>query len=298
MRLPYVTSWSGGLQWSFWNNWVLEGQYQGQAGVGLLNHWNVNVLPLDILRDLNPLNTIFTGVQNYLPYPHFGEVRLFSNLGHNSYRGGTVRVAVDDDADAAIGAAFQRVVRRESEPVSAGRVEAEHSDDASGGAGAELDAGGQPVPDAGAESVSKLQFVCLSGGVYAGQPGAECVRGPGLASTQFSVAKRWTLKERFPFQTRLDGNKMPFKQPQYGDPNGSFSANTPGAFARIGSARQGAFSDIGMANWNLLRIGRFQFWAGRSARIPGCFPLYPEAPSPCCFFFLVVWRGRRSWRRV
>ncbi|MCX6613295.1 MAG: carboxypeptidase-like regulatory domain-containing protein, partial [Acidobacteria bacterium] len=92
MRLPYVMSWSGGLQSSFRGQWVIEAQYQGQSGVGLLNNWNINVLPLDISRDPAVLNQIFTAQQNFLPYKHFGEVRLFSNFGHNSYHGGTLRV--------------------------------------------------------------------------------------------------------------------------------------------------------------------------------------------------------------
>jgi hypothetical protein len=73
------------------------------------------------------------------------------------------------------------------------------------------------------------------------------------------VAKWWTLKERFRFQLRLDGNNMPFKQPQFANPNGTYNINQPGAFARIGSGTRGAFSDIGTSNSNLLIIGRFQF---------------------------------------
>jgi len=92
MRLPYVMSWSGGLQSSFRGQWVIEAQYQGQSGVGLLNNWNINVLPLDVSRDPSVLNQIFTAQQNFLLYKYFGDVRLFSNFGHNSYHGCTLCV--------------------------------------------------------------------------------------------------------------------------------------------------------------------------------------------------------------
>lgn len=92
MRMPYVQSWSAGVQWGFAENFVLDVQYQGQGGVGLLNSWDMNVIPLDISRDLNVLNQIFTASQNYKPYRQFGAINLFSNYGHNTYHGGTVRV--------------------------------------------------------------------------------------------------------------------------------------------------------------------------------------------------------------
>src|SRR5207244_4282807 len=38
------------------------------------------------------LNQIFTAVQNYKPYTQFGSINLFSNYGHNTYHGGTIRV--------------------------------------------------------------------------------------------------------------------------------------------------------------------------------------------------------------
>ena len=92
MRMPYVMSWSGGMQYAFRQNWMMEVQYQGQSGVGLLNNWGVNVIPLDVSRDPAVLNQIFTAQQNYRPFTNFGDVRLFSNFGHNSYHGGTLRV--------------------------------------------------------------------------------------------------------------------------------------------------------------------------------------------------------------
>lgn len=92
MRMPYVMSWSGGIQYAFRQNWMMEVQYQGQSGVGLLNNWNINVLPLDVSRDPAVLNQIFTAQQNFLPFTNFGSVNMYSNFGHNSYHGGTVRL--------------------------------------------------------------------------------------------------------------------------------------------------------------------------------------------------------------
>ncbi|MBS1827284.1 MAG: TonB-dependent receptor [Acidobacteria bacterium] len=92
MRMPYVQSWSAGVQWGFAQNFVLDMQYQGQSGVGLINSWDMNVIPLDISRDLNVLNQIFTASQNYKPYRQFGGISHFSNYGHNTYHGGTIRV--------------------------------------------------------------------------------------------------------------------------------------------------------------------------------------------------------------
>jgi hypothetical protein len=60
--------------------------------VGLLNTWNTNMIPLDVSRDPAVLNQIFTQVQNFRPYPHFGAIDLISNFGHNTYHGATWRV--------------------------------------------------------------------------------------------------------------------------------------------------------------------------------------------------------------
>lgn len=92
MRMPYVASWSGGVQYSFANNYVLDVQYQGQAGVGGINAWDTNVIPLNVSSDPAVLNQIFQNVQNFKPYPQFGAITHYSNYGHNSYHGGTIRV--------------------------------------------------------------------------------------------------------------------------------------------------------------------------------------------------------------
>ncbi len=92
MRMPYVLNWSAGVQYEFARNWVFETLYQGQSGVGLINSWDINAIPLNVSNDINVLNAIFQATQNYKPYTQFGSINHFSNYGHNSYHGATWRV--------------------------------------------------------------------------------------------------------------------------------------------------------------------------------------------------------------
>src|SRR5688572_12083279 len=92
MRMPYVMSWSGSIQWEFADNMLFETLYQGQSGVGLINNWDINAIPLNISTDVNVLNTIFQNQQNYKPSTNFGSINHFSNYGHNTYHGATFRV--------------------------------------------------------------------------------------------------------------------------------------------------------------------------------------------------------------
>lgn len=92
MRLPYVTTWSGGFQYQFTNTWLLELLYQGSAGVGLLNDWNINAIPLNISTDTTYLqNVVFPAQQNFKPFPQFDQINHYSNYGHNTHHGGTFR---------------------------------------------------------------------------------------------------------------------------------------------------------------------------------------------------------------
>jgi hypothetical protein len=92
MRMPYIASWSAGVQWQVARDYLVEFVYQGSSGVKLLNFWNYNSVPLDISRDPAVLDAISRAVQLYRPYPQFGEIRHYSNYGHSSYHGGTVRL--------------------------------------------------------------------------------------------------------------------------------------------------------------------------------------------------------------
>jgi hypothetical protein len=85
-------NWSAGFQYQFTNTWLAELLYQGSAGVGLLNNWDINVLPLNVSSDFNTLNQIRIGYQNFKPYSQFGSIQHYSNYGHNTYHGATLRV--------------------------------------------------------------------------------------------------------------------------------------------------------------------------------------------------------------
>lgn len=91
MRMPYIMNWSGGFQYQLSPVWLLELLYQGSAGVGLLNAWDINAIPLDISTDTRVLDQIFQATQNYKPYPQFGTINHYSNYGHNTYHGVTFR---------------------------------------------------------------------------------------------------------------------------------------------------------------------------------------------------------------
>lgn len=92
MRMPYVSMWSSGFQFQLTNTWMAELLYQGSSGVGLLNSWDMNVVPLNVSTDPTVLNQIFAATQNYKPFPQFGQIRHYSNYGHNSHHSGTFRV--------------------------------------------------------------------------------------------------------------------------------------------------------------------------------------------------------------
>lgn len=92
IRMPYIMNWSGGFQYEFMTNFLIEVMYQGSSGVGLLNNWDINVLPLNVASDYATLDNIRRNYQNFKPYPQFGQVQLYSNFGHNSYHSGTVRM--------------------------------------------------------------------------------------------------------------------------------------------------------------------------------------------------------------
>jgi hypothetical protein len=92
MRLPYVQMWSAGIQYQLSNSWLTEVLYQGSAGIGLLNNWDMNVVPLDISRDPAVLDQVFRAVQNFKPFTQFGNIQHYANYGHNTHHMGTLRV--------------------------------------------------------------------------------------------------------------------------------------------------------------------------------------------------------------
>jgi hypothetical protein len=92
MRAPYVLNWNAGFQWQFARDILVELTYQGSSGVGLLNRWDVNSIPLNIADNFAALDNIRRASQNFRPYPHFGSILHYSNYGHNSFHSGTVKL--------------------------------------------------------------------------------------------------------------------------------------------------------------------------------------------------------------
>ena len=92
LRMPYIMNWATGVQWEFMTNLLTEVQYQGNAGVGLLNNWDINVVPLNVSNDFNTLDNIRRNYQNFRPYPQFGSIQNYSNYGHNTYHSVTGRI--------------------------------------------------------------------------------------------------------------------------------------------------------------------------------------------------------------
>ncbi|MFN7921795.1 MAG: carboxypeptidase regulatory-like domain-containing protein [Bryobacteraceae bacterium] len=92
LRIPYIMNWSGGVQWEFLNNLLLEVSYKGSRGVKLFNAWDINTVPLNISNDYATLDNIRRNYQNFRPYPQFGAITHYSNYGDNTYNGATVRI--------------------------------------------------------------------------------------------------------------------------------------------------------------------------------------------------------------
>jgi hypothetical protein len=85
-------NWNGGFQYQFGNSMMAELTYQGSAGVGLLNRWDINQVPLNISTDLAVLNQVANAPQNYKPYTQFGSIFHYANYGHSSFHSGTIKV--------------------------------------------------------------------------------------------------------------------------------------------------------------------------------------------------------------
>ncbi len=92
LRNPYAMNWNTTYQYQFASSWLMELSYQGSAGVGLLEAWNINGVPLNISTNPAVLQTIYANYQNYRPFPNFGEIDMWSNFGHSTYHAGTIRL--------------------------------------------------------------------------------------------------------------------------------------------------------------------------------------------------------------
>ncbi|MPZ17695.1 MAG: hypothetical protein GEV06_07275 [Luteitalea sp.] len=93
LRNPYVMNWNLSVQFQAADNYLIEAMYQGSAGVGLVEQWEVNTFPVDFGADDPDLRAAaFRAPQDFRPYPHFGSIQMRSNFGHSTYHGGTLKV--------------------------------------------------------------------------------------------------------------------------------------------------------------------------------------------------------------
>jgi hypothetical protein len=93
LRNPYVLNWSQSIQYELSSNYLLEASYQGSAGIGLIERWNINTFPIDFASNDPALQSkVLAASQNYRPYPNFGNIYLRSNFGHSTYHAGTIRL--------------------------------------------------------------------------------------------------------------------------------------------------------------------------------------------------------------
>jgi hypothetical protein len=93
LRNAYSMNWNATIQRELSRNYLLEVSYQGSAGIGLIENWNINTFPVDFARDnLTLRGQVFAAAQNYRPFPHFGNVMMRSNFGHSTFHSGTTKL--------------------------------------------------------------------------------------------------------------------------------------------------------------------------------------------------------------
>ena len=93
MRNPYVLNWNTTLEYALSANYLLSVIYQGSAGIGLVENWNLNTMPVDFGASDPALRAAaFAASQNYRPFPQFGNITMLSNFGHSTYHAGSVKV--------------------------------------------------------------------------------------------------------------------------------------------------------------------------------------------------------------
>lgn len=93
LRNPYVLNWNSSIQYQLSQDYVLDLMYQGSAGIGLIERWNINTFPVDFGKGNATLqNQVLAASQNYRPFPNFGNIYQRSNFGHSTYHGGTLKV--------------------------------------------------------------------------------------------------------------------------------------------------------------------------------------------------------------
>lgn len=90
----HTMSWTAGVQYQFKPNTMIEIDYIGSAGYGLINPnpVNINDLPQSIYTSTNTtmLNTVYANQQSYLPFPQFGSINYYSNWDGSIYHSGII----------------------------------------------------------------------------------------------------------------------------------------------------------------------------------------------------------------
>ncbi len=93
LRNAYSMNWNTNVQRELGRNYLLEVSYQGSAGVGLIENWNINTFPIDFARnDLSLRAQVLAAPQNFRPYPQFGNILMRSNFGHSTFHSGTAKL--------------------------------------------------------------------------------------------------------------------------------------------------------------------------------------------------------------
>jgi hypothetical protein len=339
LRAPYILMWSGGFQYQFSQNWLVETLYEGSAGVGLLNNWNINQIPLNISTNPAVLTQIYQATQNNVPYPQFGSINLYSNFGHNTHHAGTVRLekryAVGltvletytfektmDDCDADGTCTGVTYYNRSLEKARAGYDITHHflhmvTYDLPFGKGRRwLSRGGilnRLVGEWNGAWTTTLESGPPSSITFAGSPyqylpqgvfrpialspnyvisnwamgpdrfptsaqkpyldfgafaypqaftvgtlGRNTYEAPGMVWMQFSLFKSFTIKERFKFTMRADGNNFPYKHWQLTAPSAVYNTSSPLTFGRFSSER-GTYAGIGNSRPHVVLGARIDF---------------------------------------
>jgi len=75
---------------------------------------------------------------------------------------------------------------------------------------------------------------------------------------QLGLSKTWTIRERFKFALRAEGNNFPFKHPELLLPNAVYNANSANLFGTFTSLRQ-PFSDPGQSRPHVILGARIEF---------------------------------------
>ncbi len=93
LRNPYVMNWNASIQHEFTRDYLVEASYQGSSGVGLVERWELNAIPItDANTTLLRTGSNLASAQNFRPYSQLGNIAMRSNFGHSTFHSGTVKL--------------------------------------------------------------------------------------------------------------------------------------------------------------------------------------------------------------